>query len=339
MEKEQISIIISKYLSNQATQEEIDILADWIEKDKEHLTEFKHLKNIWEVANPAFDPDTINVDQAYRNINLKFGTPIKTSTSIIYYWKKIAAVIAIPLMMLVGYLSYENYNNKESIIYQEVFTAYGSKSLIHLPDSSKVWLNAGSTLKFPTVFKGDERSVHLQGEAFFEVESDKEHPFIVYTDKMAIKATGTAFNVEAYTNDQNTAVTLVNGKVNLLFENTDKLLNPGQRIDYDKNNETYEIRNTDTYKWCSWKDGIHAFRDDSLEFVFKRLGQIYNVEFVVKDKEISEYVYRATFQNESLDQILNLLQSSAPIYFEKKVNEAKDNNYQRKQRIEVHHSK
>ena len=133
---------------------------------------------------------------------------------------------------------------------------------MNLPDGSIVWLNSGGELKYPTKFKAGERSVYLNGEAFFEVRSDKKNPFIVYTEDMEVKATGTAFNVEGYSNDTINAVTMVNGVVEVELDRSKERLNlkPGQRINYNTKRQNYRVEEVDTYKWCAWKDGKLIFR-------------------------------------------------------------------------------
>ena len=220
--------------------------------------------------------------------------------------------------------------------YQELFTPYGTWSVVNLPDGSKVWLNAGSSLKYPTQFNDKQRVVSMQGEAYFEVESDKEHPFIVKTKQLTVEATGTAFNVNAYAPDHVAAVTLVKGKVAVTLDQKKTIsLSPGEKIDYNLATSLYNVNKTNTYKWCSWKDGILIFRDDPLEYVFKRLGQTYNVEFILKDAELGKYSYKATFEGESLNEILRLLEMSAPIRCKEVSNRNSNNEKFEKQRIEV----
>lgn len=104
---------------------------------------------------------------------------------------------------------------------------------------------------------------------------------------------------------------------------------------YNLGTALYNVNKTNTYKWCSWKDGILIFRDDPLEYVFKRLGQTYNVEFILKDAELGKYSYKATFEGESLNEILRLLEMSAPIRCKEVSNRNTNNEKFEKQRIEV----
>lgn len=335
-----IDIIISKFLSKEATEEEIKMLDSWISDNPENRKSYLAQKNIWDNTHPAFDPDEIDVTSAHEKVMNQIlqrdeKVPVRTGALIMHYWQQIAAVLLLPLLILSGYLYFKP-SPQMAETYQELFTPYGTWSAVNLPDGSKVWLNAGSSLKYPARFGGKERIVALQGEAYFEVESDKEHPFVVKTEKLTVKATGTAFNVNAYALDSITAVTLVHGKVAVtLGTNKSVALSPGEKIDYNRATSLYSVNKTSTYKWCSWKDGVLIFRDDPLEYVFKRLGQTYNVEFILKDAALGKYSYKATFEGESLNEILRLLEMSAPIHCKEISNRKGGDEKFEKQRIEV----
>ena len=335
-----IEIIISRYLSKEATAEDIKILEDWISATPENYRSFLSQKNVWEVSHPALNPEEIDVDSAHRKVMEQILHPnqpvsVRPKLSFLHYWQQVAAILLLPLLILSAYLYFKP-ASQIAETYQELFTPYGTWSVVNLPDGSKVWLNAGSSLKYPTQFNDKQRVVSMQGEAYFEVESDKEHPFIVKTKQLTVEATGTAFNVNAYAPDHVAAVTLVKGKVAVTLDQKKTIsLSPGEKIDYNLATSLYNVNKTNTYKWCSWKDGILIFRDDPLEYVFKRLGQTYNVEFILKDAELGKYSYKATFEGESLNEILRLLEMSAPIRCKEVSNRNSNNEKFEKQRIEV----
>ena len=264
-----IEFIISRYLSKEATPEEIKVLDDWISATPENYRSFLSQKNVWEVSHPAFNPEEIDVDSAHRKVMeqiLHQNQPVsvRPKLSFLHYWQQVAAILLLPLLILSAYLYFKP-ASQIAETYQELFTPYGTWSVVNLPDGSKVWLNAGSSLKYPTQFNDKQRVVSMQGEAYFEVESDKEHPFIVKTKQLTVEATGTAFNVNAYTPDHVTAVTLVKGKVAVTLDQKKTIsLSPGEKIDYNLATSLYNVNKTNTYKWCSWKDGILIFRDDPL---------------------------------------------------------------------------
>ncbi|WP_106832260.1 FecR family protein [Parabacteroides pacaensis] len=315
-EKTPIETLIANYLSGRSTPREREELITWIRADSSHRAYYMQLKNLWEISHPAFSPSEIDLNKAHRTVMQKIFPLQPHRKSIYRYWQQIAAILFFPLLIFtVSFYTYRPLS-AEKVLDQEVISPYGVRSLITLPDSSKVWLNAGSKLKYPQRFISKTREVYLQGEAYFEVKSDKSNPFVVHSGKVRVKATGTAFNVEAYITDSITAVTMEKGTIEINIGSSKPMsLMPGERLNFNHNTSKYLIQKTDPYKWCAWKDGNLVFRDDPLEYVFKRIGQMFNVSIQVKDPEIAKHPYRATFEGESLDEILRLLKMTAPIYY------------------------
>ena len=341
-DKDRIQSIITAYLSNHATAEERRELEDWVKQSPENNRYFQEMRNIWQVMNPPFNPSEIDVYAAEKNILANIAATKRNITrTLLLYWQRIAAILVIPLLILCTYL----YLNKESdlydtIEYQEVKSPHGTFSEVRLPDGTNVWLNGGSSLKYPLAFRKGERDVFLNGEGYFEVHSDKENPFIVKTDQITLRATGTAFNIEAYNTDSITAVTMVNGKIDVAFGNSSPVaMVPGERASFNNQTKQCLIAKTDPYKWYAWKDGLMIFRDDPLSYVFKRLGLTFNVNIDLKDPSLANAPYRATFEYESLDEILRLLEMSAPLHFKQNKRVKDKNNTYEKQTIEVYKRK
>lgn len=180
----------------------------------------------------------------------------------------------------------------------------------------------------------------MQGEGYFEVKSDKQHPFVVRTPRLTVTATGTAFNVNSYESDSIIAVTMTNGKVQIAIGKTPAFaLVPGERLSYNHIQNRYRIQQTDPYKWYAWKNGCLVFRDDPLKYVFKRIGQTFNVDIQIEDVSLARHLYRATFENESLDEILRLLKMTAPIAYDCPKREKSADNSYKKQHIRVYRLK
>lgn len=340
-----IEKIISRSFSGEISQEEKALLENWLNEcdENEHL--YAQLKNIWQVSGVKFTPDEIDLEKALTRvlgkIDNKASIPSGRSVSLLVWWQRIAAILVLPLLLSLVYLLINKELAKDAgIVYQEVMSPPGNFSKVVLADGSTVWLNSNSVLKYPTVFQEDEREVFLVGEAYFEIQSDKQHPFIVKTKVMDIKATGTAFNVEAFASENITAVTLIEGMVKVNINGQKGLdMTPNQRISYDNKTDLYQIETVNPYKWYAWKDGVLMFRDDPLEYVFKRIGLTYNVNIEVKDKKLAEHPYRATFEGESIDEILRLIKMTAPIEYvtEERIMNQNDSYSQRK--IEVYRVK
>ena len=194
----------------------------------------------------------------------------------------------------------------------------GGEYRVVLSDGTRVWINSDSELRFPSVFDGTSRAVELSGEAYFEVESCPDRPFIVRTGGLDIVATGTSFNVEAYSGEDIIAVTMVEGEVGL-YAPDDRFVRTmmaEDRLVYSRNTGTVNEVSEYNYRYISWKDGVLAFRNDPLDSILARLGRLYNVEFILMDESLAHKQFYATFNNESLESILKLLSMSDNVRFE-----------------------
>lgn len=182
--------------------------------------------------------ESINVLGAYYQAQAKIKT--NRRKNMYNQLMRYAAFLTIPLFLsslILGYLYFSGTETDEK--YAEVVTATGSVIRYELPDHSVVWLNAGSTLRYPTTFKKDNRLVELKGEAYFEVQADKERPFYVNTPNgLSVYVYGTQFNVAAYEDDNYIETVLEKGKVNVITPNQETIvLAPGEQLLYDKQSQ------------------------------------------------------------------------------------------------------
>lgn len=164
----------------------------------------------------------------------------------------------------------------------------GGEYFLVLSDSTKVWLNSETTLKFPVQFAGDVRSVELTGEAYFEVTHNTEVPFVVVSDNQQIKVLGTDFNVSSYPDDQQIKTTLVEGKVDIsLISDPDihLVLKPSEQCQLSKESNQMAKRNVDVSPFVAWKDGRFVFQDQPLQNIMKTLSKWYDVEVVFANEE------------------------------------------------------
>ena len=226
-----------------------------------------------------------------------------------------AAFLTLPLLLSSLFFGYFYFKDTSSEIqYAEVTAAKGSVIRYELPDHSIVWLNSGSTLRYPTVFHKDNRKVDLKGEAYFEVQADPKRPFYVNTPGgLSLYVYGTQFNVSAYEDENEIETVLEKGKVNVICpeQKTYIKLKPGEHLLYNKENRKYIKSEIDVYEKIAWKDSKLIFRNTSLKDVLKRLSRHFNVDIVLNNVSGKEYKYRATFRDETLSQILDYLGKSA----------------------------
>ena len=222
-----IAELILKFLETKASLEEIVELQEWISLSEENRNNFQKLRNIWEMTNPSASQMNINIESALLKTKIRAGIEprkkiVSTSQKVVFYFQRIAAILFLPTLIA---LSIIMMNDKdEQLAYYKASTPYGSISEIILPDSSKVWLDVGSTLEYPSRFINNTRRVYMCGEAYFEVHADKKHPFIIQADELEITATGTAFNVSSFAQSLEQKVTLISGKVSVSQGNKIKYL-------------------------------------------------------------------------------------------------------------------
>jgi ferric-dicitrate binding protein FerR (iron transport regulator) len=332
-----IDELIADWFSNEIDEDKRQFLLQWIDRTDENKSYFQRMQNIWQVAHPAFAPESIDVENAESRVRKRIEKRVQVSPWILVWWQRIAAVMIIPLLFaLVWLFLWKAPGKPQAIVYQEISSPLGMRSEVNLPDGSSVWLNSGSKLRYPVPFNGKERRLYLSGEAFFKVHSDSLHPFFVDTKHLEVRATGTRFNVEAYPEDSLTAVTLEKGKVGVNIARKIKVqLRPNQRVLFNSRAGTYNVSTTDAQEWDLWRNGILSFRDEPLGEVFKRVGRTFNVDIHIKDQSVAGQLYRATFENESLDEILHLLKLSAPIQYKITDRQRLNNGTYSREKIEV----
>lgn len=208
-------------------------------------------------------------------------------------------------------LVYAN-NNAETLQYNKLKVPFGKTFGITLSDGSKVMLNAGSELKYPVAFIESEknRTVYLNGEAYFEVSKDGNHPFIVDTEDMKVEVLGTQFNVTSYIEDDKTYTVLVEGKVaahNKISDGDTKTLSPNTKVYF--NGDKLETENVAVEKYVAWAQGELVFIDDSFSVIKNKLERKFNVSINNEYRELDDISITARFKNETLEQVLKTFQS------------------------------
>lgn len=312
--QEVIQWIKNESFSNESRSMGLD---DWINfKEDDSLAEDAKLRSL--------------LDKIHHKINIESSIkPRNDSVKLITVWiTRAAAFLLLPVLAFLIYTLSNKpvevaQNIEMTIDSLEIIAPVGSKTVVQFSDGTEVFLNHGSKIKYPQKFTGNTREVLLTGEGYFNVAHNPEIPFIVKTRNLNIEALGTEFNVYAYPDESVVATTLVNGKVVLQKETGDHQTEsigsmiPGQHVSY--NIETGKLTSSkgEIEKYISWKSGKLIFKRDSIVMIAKRLSRWYNVDIEVSGTDVREYTYTATFVDESLDHILELLKKAAPIGYTK----------------------
>lgn len=331
--------LLISYFSGRLKDEEKQLIEEWKNSSEENLLIFKNSEKVWKSVNLLQEMRTYNTGQALLSVNNKIGHQPLNKHGLLFYWQRIAAVLLLPILILGGiYLFPGGQQKKDHLVWQTISTPPGVKSRAQLPDGTKVWLNSETSLRYPSSFASNERNVKLTGEAYFEVAKDKCRPFRVDLGKIGIEVVGTTFNVIHYENEKQTEVILTSGKIKLLELNGNKThsateMDPGQKAIYRESDRNLSLQQVDTEKYTSWIDGRLIFRDDKMIEVIKKLNRWFNVKIEIADPEIAQYIYTATFKDETIEQILYLIKRTSPIEYTITPGERLDDGSFEKQKI------
>jgi len=215
-----------------------------------------------------------------------------------------------------------------SELINKVIIPYGKKSMIMLSDGTKVWLNAGSQLIYPSVFSEKTRQVMLVGEAFFDVAKNTEKPFVVRTTEVSIHVLGTRFDISAYPEDKLIQTVLVEGKVNLMYSGKGILnreysveMRPNQMVVVNKSTGESRSQTVDISKFVSWKDGMLEFEKVDLVRALKQVERYYNIRIQLTDPLIGSFKLSGKLDlKEEPEEVLNVIKLTVPIDWQKKSN-------------------
>lgn len=235
------------------------------------------------------------------------------------FLSRVAAILFIPL--LVGSIWFFYQQKSLSVIdqfaVQKIANPSGVRSEIVLPDGSKVWLNAESTIIYKIPFGIKSRNVKLTGEAFFEVKKDGQSPFQVESGNVNVTVLGTRFNCKAFPEDTVIEVVLAEGRVELNSAGSETgkeiIMKPGERAVVHPSTNQINILTGNIEKYIGWHEGKLIFDECPLPEVARRLERWFGIEVKITDPKIVGYKISTTFENESLHQILALLELASPV--------------------------
>ena len=331
--KHTVDSLITRYLMGNASTGEIEEPRHWIESDEQHKRYFQRQQDIWAVLNPTVDINDIDAENAELKVLRKAGiasSRLAIFKKLLGYWSRIAAVVILPLLAVVGYLIYRPLEERD-IADATISTSFGCLSRTVLPDGTTVWLNANSSLQYDPMMDDNVRNVILHGEAYFDVKADAKHPFNVKTPYMTVTATGTEFNVNAY--DSSASVTLVDGKVSVEVESKTMTLNPGEHMAVADGRPTIS-NHINTEKYCCWRNGTLIFEDEPLFNICNRLQQIYDVEFDIAP-ELKERTFRMILNGENISEVVRFFELAAPVTCEFENLKSPDDTTKFKSRIRI----
>lgn len=322
IDKKTERILANSILGRISPKERVQLEA-WIAASPEHEKEAEAYRQIWEKSKRLVYGESIDVEYFLRKTKRRISEFHRKRR--ISYFRQAAAVLLLTVS-LTGLIRYVQTQNQKADGDEqgcmEVKTACGMQTSFTLPDGTEVWLNSGSILRYPGSFNNSQnRNIELRGEGYFKVTKNAGQPFIVKTRGIAVKVLGTEFNVSAYDDFNALTVALESGEVSI-FRNAGHqqkellVMRPNEVFEYNREeNRFYHIREKSLEKYTAWKNGIIMFYGDPIETVVHKLEKWYNVEIRLADQELTRYRFTATFENETIDQVLTLLSMSTPLTY------------------------
>ncbi len=308
--------IAFKYFEGRATNVELNQLLDWLRK-KENRIVFNSYRLDWKKnlkpnQFPGGGEESWNrlQDELWQKSYKKWQQSRKMQQLF-----RVAAIFffVVSIGSLTWYFTHQPQAVPET--FTSVIAENGQISKVELPDGSMVWLNSGSKISYSNFFAAQNREVTLAGEAFFDVSKNEELPLLVDCGDLKVKVTGTRFNVNSYSAEKPIEVVLEEGAVELIAPNADEAIykvKPGERVRFNRNNKKYITSSVNTFRYTSWKEGIVNIYNLPMDEVVERLEKRYNQQFEFTP-EVKELRYTFTIKNETLEDILRLMEHITPV--------------------------
>lgn len=280
-------------------------------------------------------PDLIAVlDRVHSQMHAKRGR----ARTLLEVYMKVAAVLLLPVVAL-GFFWLQSHRTpapvrSEQMAMSTIYAPQGARTTFQLPDGTRGMLNSGSSIKYSIPFTA-QRKVTLEGEGWFDVAHDSSHPFEVQTKAGSIQVLGTRFNVNAYADDEFMEVVLTEGRVRFIPVGADESveLAPDERLYF--RDDRISKTTVDPTKYTAWTEGKLVFRGDPMKEVVRRLERWYHVEIELADEALEEYAFFATFQDDTLEEVMKLLSMTSPISYKITPPELAPDGSVRKRRVTI----
>jgi len=312
--------LLIKYITGEVSARQIKVIDDWLSFSEQNRKDLARLKNCWILSGLNRETDVIMKNPEVQQILKKVHLRRKQSQKIqrLQFIKYAAAIIlfSIILTSLQKYLSAPGMNQDDQLA--EIIVSPGERSQLVLPDGSKVKLNGDSRLKFPAHFNEKNRTVYLEGEAFFEVKHQPDRPFIVNTSSISIEVLGTKFNVSGYANDPYVLTYLETGKIQITDagrEGKKWILSPAEAFRIDKASGNYSKTNITDNRYLDWTIGILTIKGETIEELAKKLERRFNVAIKFRDEEVKSHIYTGSIKDEELTTVLEALKFTSSLNY------------------------
>lgn len=306
---------IKDYFNSKFSETEESYISE-IFGNRDNDNELKHFLSIqFDEIISNDDAEEKNLDhilhKIHYDINTKSeGNRIRRKSNLLNWVSRIAAILILPVAIFWGVRGYLNYNlGKETWV--EIKAPAWTRAQFSLPDGTTGWLNSNSSVKYNGNFNTD-RQVALNGEAFFNVVSDKARPFKVNTNEITVRVLGTRFNIASYDNENNVEIVLEEGEIELTDKEKQisRIMSPNDLVIFDKEKKEMSSTGVEPKKYLAWTEGKLVFRNDPLDVIARRVARWYNVDVVIEGSLNEDLRLRATFVDEGLEEVMDMLKRS-----------------------------
>jgi len=315
--KNKVELIYSILSGTASPEEEIQFRV--LMEQEENRSLYNQLKKIWDRSGEVKDYRLYDTQKAFYDLsqNIKSRKQIRKRNFVIA-----VSGIAAGILLMLGLLKLTDFPSQNRQQASVAFrTESGNRSVIVLPDSSKVWLNAQTEIRYAPDFGKTDRSVFLSGECFFEVKhSDK--PFIVNLKEFKIKVYGTKFNVSAYSDDQSVSTCLESGRISIKQKGAKELIvEPGQLIEYNRQKSTFSSSMVNAEEYSGWRLNKMYLHNEPLIELSKKLERKYNILITFVPETLGNDIhYSGIFSNENAEEVLGAIAIASGLKYEKKGN-------------------
>lgn len=308
---EQIDLIIIKYFSGTATLEEQSQLLEWLKHSRDNQQYFRSLKDVHDLGRVEQLLINSQVDKQWSALRRRL-IPIHKSIKISQLFRNFMRYAAAFIISILCYqITMYILDTDDPVSLTNIETGIGERAKITLPDGSRVWINSCSKLSYDSRFGKQERPVNIWGEAYFEVHSDKEKPFLVHNGMFTYRVTGTSFNVSAFHDENETSIALLEGGVMIEFGKQSEKLSPGEKFTFNKKTGKYKLDKMDVHRLTAWRTGEIIFENISFPELTSKLERSFNVKFIFQNDKYKNETFSGSFHNyDPMETILEVLKTS-----------------------------
>ncbi|GEM_PF-6623703 len=302
--------LIIRYMGGDLSKEERESLVLWVSKSDDNRKIFKEFRKVWILK--CLAGEDYDSESAWKSVSKRVSGKKSIDRRLFVRLMSVAASV---IMIIALWFVVSDSNVQTSYIIVKVLAGEFPKEVI-LPDSTIVWVNSDSELKYPVTFAGNERAVTFNGEGYFEVTKNKKRPFVIYSDNTITRVLGTSFNLNTRVSEHKSELVVITGKVkfeNRITEASVELIADDKGIvDIEENTEIVETAppaktKIDNYNVIAWKTKEFEFDETELDDILREIEKVYHVEILVEEEKLLSVRVTTSFSSLTAEDIIEML--------------------------------